>query len=793
MSDYFLEEAQQVSEKTDDQLSIENIANYNAIKENTSSNNKKISEETISLSITEKLKHGVDYASSILNSANEWLKENDPLKGYALPPLTFAVAEAGINSGWKYVRDAIEKDSRDRFKEGRERMDRAIDKAFGGYEKADKGEYVRGDSYDRSDRGRGGSDRSHTAYDAWREVRDEIEKATYDRIGEARDRMIENMDSVRLDRYIALYSSENSHNEFGDSKDNLRDAINEASDEKFKEARSKMIAAFKEKFGNENKAWHAEGYNKYTKSFLRRGIDNIILGDDRLIGANHLRWTNDIGGFRIDFRRGETNLEHASDQFIKALKDDIDNHYRLNLWDIKNCKSEPDIDKKYYEAKAYAYKVLQDALGDSEKVMKMKAEAERVAKEAERKQQQEAKTEAEKARQDAEIEKERAKSNEGLSIAIEQATEKDRQAINDKLDEAEKEFRQASEKLHRMSNQQDTCSAGSGTCRAQGDTSSFSNEQKTSSALDVIDKELKNLNLLLEDENKVRQTLFEDRFIGALKEGNVQQLGEEANTGSKNPYSNVKPSSVEDIKGKIITALGNKLGNRVLDRIIPVMGMYNLVVEHNKVADDFVKQQKAKELINSLEGIPQADKLPENPGTSIDNRQTSPNIEINTGANKQEPLPGFTPAKTTDGLKGSTIPDQSLEDYTLLKEYPDTVDKVGGRYPINAEYADSKYPVDKLPEDLQKKYPNSVEFDEKGFPNFKPYTKKEVQVEGLTGEHSSDFNEANKVAGYKKTPDSYTWHHHQDRKTMQLVPEDIHDAIRHTGGAATIKHNHKVE
>ncbi len=680
MSDYFLEEAQQVSEKTDDQLSVENIANYNAIEKNTSSNNKKISEETISLSITEKLKHGVDYASSILNSANEWLKENDPLKGYALPPLTFPVAEAGINSGWKDVRDAIEKDSRDRFKEGRERMDRAIDKAFGGYGKADKGEYVRGDSYDRSDRGRGGSDRSHTPYDAWREVRDNIEKATYDRIGEARDRMIKNMDSVRLDRYIALYSGENGHNEFGDSKYNLRDAINEASAEKFKEARSKMIAAFKEKFGNAGRQSHDCGHKDEVG--IKRDIDNIILGDDRIIPCYLLQYTIEHGASinNYDYNRKTVNFESKSDEYINAVKYDLDRFYHFNLYDVKSWKGHEASNAKYYEAKDYAYKVLQDELGDSEKVKKMKAEAER-------KHRQEALTKAgaelrrlakeaeEKARQDAEIEKERAKSNEGLSIAIEQATEKDRQAINDRLDEAEKEFRQASEKLQRMSNQQDTCSAGSGTCRAQGDTSSFSNEQKTSSALDVIDKELKNLNLPLENENKVRRTLLEDPFIRALKEGNVQQLGEEANTGSKNPYSNVKPSNVEDIKGKIITALGNKLVNRVLDRIMPVMGMYNLVVEHNKVAGDFVKQQKAKELIDSLEGIPQADKLPENPGTSIDNRQTPPNIEINTGANKQEPLPGFAPAKPTDNLEGSTITDQNFDDFTFSSKISESDQK----------------------------------------------------------------------------------------------------------------------
>jgi len=28
----------------------------------------------------------------------------------------------------------------------------------------------------------------------------------------------------------------------------------------------------------------------------------------------------------------------------------------------------------------------------------------------------------------------------------------------------------------------------------------------------------------------------------------------------------------------------------------------------------------------------------------------------------------------------------------------------------------------------------------------------------------------------------YTWHHHQERGRMQLVPTDIHDETGHTGG-----------
>ncbi|MFD3511050.1 HNH endonuclease [Nocardia sp. NPDC058666] len=36
-------------------------------------------------------------------------------------------------------------------------------------------------------------------------------------------------------------------------------------------------------------------------------------------------------------------------------------------------------------------------------------------------------------------------------------------------------------------------------------------------------------------------------------------------------------------------------------------------------------------------------------------------------------------------------------------------------------------------------------------------------------------------------PRGYTWHHHEDGVTMQLVPNGIHDAVRHAGGVAIQK------
>jgi hypothetical protein len=37
---------------------------------------------------------------------------------------------------------------------------------------------------------------------------------------------------------------------------------------------------------------------------------------------------------------------------------------------------------------------------------------------------------------------------------------------------------------------------------------------------------------------------------------------------------------------------------------------------------------------------------------------------------------------------------------------------------------------------------------------------------------------------WKKEPRGYTWHHHQNGKTLMLVPTDLHDAVKHGGGVA---------
>jgi hypothetical protein len=116
------------------------------------------------------------------------------------------------------------------------------------------------------------------------------------------------------------------------------------------------------------------------------------------------------------------------------------------------------------------------------------------------------------------------------------------------------------------------------------------------------------------------------------------------------------------------------------------------------------------------------------------------------------------------------------------------VPMVNGRFPQNARYAGQTYPLEKLSPELRAAYPNSVQFTPQGFPDFSPYAQAEVQITGLTGNYTIDSAVANKAVGLTVAPEDYgyVWHHVEDGITMQLVPSDIHTAVRHTGGAAII-------
>jgi len=104
--------------------------------------------------------------------------------------------------------------------------------------------------------------------------------------------------------------------------------------------------------------------------------------------------------------------------------------------------------------------------------------------------------------------------------------------------------------------------------------------------------------------------------------------------------------------------------------------------------------------------------------------------------------------------------------------------------PRNYEFAGQTYPLEKLKPELQEKYPESVKFNEQGFPDFSPYASAEIEIQ-YTGDRSDDFDLANQAAGFDITPEGCSWHHHENARTLQLVPTDLHKAIAHTGGCAT--------
>ena len=67
------------------------------------------------------------------------------------------------------------------------------------------------------------------------------------------------------------------------------------------------------------------------------------------------------------------------------------------------------------------------------------------------------------------------------------------------------------------------------------------------------------------------------------------------------------------------------------------------------------------------------------------------------------------------------------------------------------------------------------------------YAKAKVDVQGLTGDYRTDEVLSNKKVGLSETPDGYVWHHVENAQTMLLIPQDLHNAVRHTGGSAILK------
>ena len=110
------------------------------------------------------------------------------------------------------------------------------------------------------------------------------------------------------------------------------------------------------------------------------------------------------------------------------------------------------------------------------------------------------------------------------------------------------------------------------------------------------------------------------------------------------------------------------------------------------------------------------------------------------------------------------------------------------KQPRNHDFAGEVFTFREEDHELRDKYPEGVRFDEVGYPDFSPYAIESVEID-MKGNYTSDYTQANRAAGLDEKPEGYTWHHHQDCKTMQLVPTDLHSAVGHTGGASVIRNS----
>jgi hypothetical protein len=143
--------------------------------------------------------------------------------------------------------------------------------------------------------------------------------------------------------------------------------------------------------------------------------------------------------------------------------------------------------------------------------------------------------------------------------------------------------------------------------------------------------------------------------------------------------------------------------------------------------------------------------------------------------------------RTLRGVAGARkIATQESLDAARVGAEAAEVEPVAGRLPRNHEFAGKEFPRELLPPKYREK---GLRFKSTGYPDFEPHAmtlpngKKTVRIE-LTGDRAADFATANRAAGLKQQPRTYTWHHVEDGGTMMLVPTDLHSQVAHTGGMA---------
>ena len=168
-------------------------------------------------------------------------------------------------------------------------------------------------------------------------------------------------------------------------------------------------------------------------------------------------------------------------------------------------------------------------------------------------------------------------------------------------------------------------------------------------------------------------------------------------------------------------------------------------------------------------------------------------IQLEGGTNTFAYAPNPTQWVDPTGLKkGDNAP----------RHGPNAVKRINNRLPRNNCFAGKTMSMQDIPKVMKEKYKgitgrysSGVPFNMLGFPDFSRYAIKTIYIKDGFNTDYSDFKNANTLAfgannQYKHSGTiflngkSYIWHHTEISGKMQLIPLDLHDVVKHTGGAA---------
>lgn len=146
------------------------------------------------------------------------------------------------------------------------------------------------------------------------------------------------------------------------------------------------------------------------------------------------------------------------------------------------------------------------------------------------------------------------------------------------------------------------------------------------------------------------------------------------------------------------------------------------------------------------------------------------------------------------------------EYFTTSKERIDFADRSRGEW--KGEHGDSKFrPSDQAAREALERYGQKwIEYHD-GIPDFSKVSEEIFQIPHMTSDRATNYAQADKMCAEKwnkeakdnrtdwsaakvagwRSENKYSWHECSDRKTVDLVPREIHDQCKHFGGRAECK------